>query len=201
MSSYQNIKDFRIRQKKRIIYVMGEKCAICGYNKCDSALELHHLNPQEKDFTFSKNTNRAWEQIVSELPKTILVCANCHREIHAGLINNSYLKTSFNSLKEKEINEEITLHKIGKQKLCKYCGKPISNKAVLCVECNAKLHRTVDRPSREQLKQEIRTIPFTKIAQKYGVTDNAIRKWCISMNLPSTVSKIKTYTKEEWEKI
>jgi hypothetical protein len=31
----------------------GGECSICGYNKCVAALEFHHLNPSEKDFTIS----------------------------------------------------------------------------------------------------------------------------------------------------
>ena len=107
MGNYENVKSYRQRQKANIIYVMGGKCACCGYNKCNSALELHHLNPDEKDFTFSDNTNRAWETIVQELPKTILVCANCHREIHAELIDATTLQSSFNKQKADEVSQTI----------------------------------------------------------------------------------------------
>lgn len=203
MSNYQNVKDFRIRQKKRIIYVMGEKCSLCGYNKCDSALELHHINPEEKDFTFAKNTNKAWDKIVNELPKTILVCANCHREIHANLIKKK-LETSFIPQRAKQIEEEILLTKSGNKKVektCKYCGKIISYYATACPECSAIARRKIGRPTREELKNLIRTTPFIQIAKKYDVTDNAIRKWCYSMNLPSSVKEIKTYSDEDWRKI
>lgn len=55
--------------------------------------------------------------------------------------------------------------------------------------------------TREELKQLIRTMPFTQIGQKFGYSDNAIRKWCIKLNLPSKVKEIKQYTEEEWAKI
>ena len=113
MGNYENVKSYRQKQKENIIYVMGEKCACCGYNKCNSALELHHLNPDEKDFTFSDNTNRAWETVVQELPKTIMVCANCHREIHAGLIDATTLQSSFNKQKADEISQTIEKSKRG----------------------------------------------------------------------------------------
>lgn len=64
----------------------GNKCSCCGYNKCIEALEFHHLNPEEKDFSLSdRNIKLDWEQIKKELDKCILVCSNCHREIHAGI--------------------------------------------------------------------------------------------------------------------
>ena len=84
--SYQSVKNSRERLKKRMVYVMGDKCQCCGYDKCISALEFHHINPEEKKFTFSANTNRGWATVVPELKKCVLVCANCHREIHSGLI-------------------------------------------------------------------------------------------------------------------
>lgn len=200
MSAYENVKSYRQRQKENIIYVMGGKCACCGYNKCNSALELHHLNPDEKDFTFSENTNRAWKTVVQELPKTILVCANCHREIHAGLIDAVTLQSSFNKQKADEVSQTIEKSKRGFH-FCKICGKKVSSKAYYCPECYGKSQREVERPSREQLKLDIRTLPMIQVGRKYGVTDNAIRKWCDSMNLPRKVSDIKSYTDEEWELI
>jgi len=69
--------------KKMAIAYKGGECSICGYNKCVAALEFHHLNPNEKDFGISaKGYTRSWEKIKEELDKCIMVCANCHREIH-----------------------------------------------------------------------------------------------------------------------
>lgn len=65
----------------------GGKCQCCGYNRYVGALEFHHINSEEKDFGISaKGYTRSWERVKEELDKCILVCANCHREIHAGVI-------------------------------------------------------------------------------------------------------------------
>ena len=73
--------------KEKAIQYKGEKCSICGYNKYIGALEFHHLNPNKKDFGIGqKGCTRCWEKVKEELDKCILVCANCHREIHAGII-------------------------------------------------------------------------------------------------------------------
>ena len=81
--SYENVKNSRARLKERAVYVMGDKCAICGYDKCQTALEFHHLNGKEKDFTISNHSDRIdWPIIKKELDKCIVLCANCHREIH-----------------------------------------------------------------------------------------------------------------------
>ena len=199
--SYQNVKDFRQRLKERATYVLGDKCACCGYDKCIQALEFHHLNPAEKDFSFSGNTNRSWEDTRKEIQKCILVCANCHREIHYGLIDNSLLQSSFNEERAQEIDtivENIKTHKIF---YCKSCGKEVWRGNELCPECAAKARRKVERPSREELKQLIRNTPFTTIGKMYNVVDNTIRKWCIAENLPSKTKDIKSYSDEEWELI
>lgn len=44
-------------------------------------------------------------------------------------------------------------------------------------------------------------MPFTKIGEKYGVSDNAVRKWCKNNNLPYQSSKIKEISDEDWENI
>ena len=86
-------------------------------------------------------------------------------------------------------------------KYCKRCGKEIDRKATHCVECRYIVSRTCDRPSREELKNLIRTITFVEIGKRYGVTDNAIKKWCDGYSLPRKKSDIKQYSDEEWEKI
>lgn len=87
------------------------------------------------------------------------------------------------------------------QNKCKICGQPITEKATLCVKCFHDTSRTVERPNRDQLKNLIRTFPFTQIAEQYGVTDNAIRKWCDIEKLPRTKKQINNYSNEEWMKI
>ena len=83
--NYNHVKSFRKKNKLRAVNKMGGKCNICGYNKCLTALEFHHLDPTKKDFTPSKNMNMSWDKIEKELEKCILVCSNCHREIHEGI--------------------------------------------------------------------------------------------------------------------
>lgn len=200
MTNYECVKNFRHKQKEKIIYVMGGKCACCGYNKCISALELHHLDPTQKDFTFSKNTNRAWSDLVKELPKTILLCANCHREVHSGFINNEELFSSF----EEEKAQEISLKEKERNKSpnkCVDCGTLISSHASRCAKCSEIHRRIVLRPDRKELKKMIRTMPFTVIGKHFGVTDNAIRKWCDNYNLPRKSAEIKQFSDEEWELI
>jgi predicted HNH restriction endonuclease len=68
--------------REKIINSLGGKCCICGYTKCLSALEGHHIDPVGKEFSLS--TVASWKRIEKELDKCMLLCANCHREVHSG---------------------------------------------------------------------------------------------------------------------
>lgn len=80
-----------LRSKKRalkhlLVQYKGGKCQKCGYNKCEGALQFHHRDPKQKDFTLSQinlnDTNFSMEKIKQEVDKCDLLCANCHFEEH-----------------------------------------------------------------------------------------------------------------------
>lgn len=74
------------RVKVLAVEYKGGKCVKCGYNKYIGALDFHHLNPKEKDFSIASIKQYAFsEKIRNELDKCILLCSNCHREEHAVL--------------------------------------------------------------------------------------------------------------------
>lgn len=98
-----------------------------------------------------------------------------------------------------EIGKNLNIDIKSKENYCKKCGIAISPSSTYCIKCLGLVNRTVERPSKEELKQQIRTIPFTRIGAKYGVSDNAIRSWCKAENLPYTKKEIKSYSDEEWK--
>ena len=81
-----NVIKRRKANKKFLVEYKGGKCERCGYNKCIGALEFHHLDPSTKSFSLTGNTFGI-ERQKKEADKCILVCANCHREIHNLQIN------------------------------------------------------------------------------------------------------------------
>lgn len=81
-------KTNRFAKKEEIRNKFGGKCQICSYSKCQSVLSFHHLPGTNKKFTISDaivRKRKSEEELVEELKKCILVCANCHGEIHAGI--------------------------------------------------------------------------------------------------------------------
>jgi len=81
------VKKRRKKIKLMAVEYKGGKCVICTYNRCVDALEFHHEDKDGKEFGIgSKGYTRSWESIKKELDKTVLVCANCHREIECGLV-------------------------------------------------------------------------------------------------------------------
>lgn len=82
-SSYELVKTHRHNVKEELVRYKGGKCEICGYNKCLGALDFHHLDPNQKDFNISNSKiYKNLDILKEEVDKCILVCANCHREIH-----------------------------------------------------------------------------------------------------------------------
>ena len=74
----------RKKIRQMAVEYKGGRCEKCGYNSCIDALEFHHKDSSGKDFSISaKGYTRSWTKVEEELDKCVLLCANCHREIHA----------------------------------------------------------------------------------------------------------------------
>lgn len=73
-----------LKRKLALIQQLGGQCAVCGYKKNSSALDLHHVKPQDKSFALDLRSlsNRKQSKIDTEVSKCILLCRNCHSELH-----------------------------------------------------------------------------------------------------------------------
>lgn len=101
-----------------------------------------------------------------------ILCPNCHSQTENYCGSANVNKTKY---------------------YCKDCGKEINKGSVYCTICSHKHIRKVkDRPSKEKLLQDFKELKsFVKIGAKYGVSDNAIRKWFIQVGLPSKSKELK----------
>ena len=119
-----------------------------------------------------------------------MLCANCHRYVENDGVDVSDLVCAFDENVFYDNIDELTnknktkVEQRQEQREALKAEKPLMYK-----------------PTREQLKMDIRSMPMVQVGSKYLVSDNAVRKWCKSYNLPARVSDIKKYSDEEWENI
>lgn len=82
----ERVSEHRRKIKERAVEYKGGACQECGYSACHAALEFHHLDPAEKDFHLARaGHSRSWERVRAELDKCVMLCSNCHKEVHAGI--------------------------------------------------------------------------------------------------------------------
>jgi hypothetical protein len=170
----EHVKKWRRTVKETIIKSMGGKCCICSYNKCDKALELHHLDPALKEFSFGEVMSRpkSWNKIIIELRKCVLVCSNCHKEVH-----NEMTKIPENIPKFNETYADYNNRPKAKTSPCVVCGKMKPSYNITCSkECRAKRSRTVDwdKIDIEKLLKEGNS--FYQIGDLLGVSVSAVSK-------------------------
>lgn len=78
-----------LRRKLRLVHEAGGKCTECGYDRNLAALTWHHIDPDSKRFQLDLRSlsNRSEWEIRQELAKCMLLCANCHAEIHSPFLD------------------------------------------------------------------------------------------------------------------
>jgi transposase len=78
----------RRRVKAMLVAEAGGRCVRCGYDRCPSALQFHHLEPGRKRFGLSsRGVTLSIATLRAEAEKCVLLCANCHAEVEAGVAN------------------------------------------------------------------------------------------------------------------
>lgn len=81
--SKRAVVEWRRRTKERAVEYKGGSCQECGYDRSVAAMQFHHRDPSQKDFSIAASGNcRAWSKIATELDKCDLLCGNCHAEHH-----------------------------------------------------------------------------------------------------------------------
>lgn len=108
--------------------------------------------------------------------------------------------TWFNSKINYPIRENNILLNSGIKDKCPICNGKKSRKANICLSCYNKINKK-ERPTREELKNMIRHQSFLSIGNKYGVSDNTVRKWCDKYQLPRKATIIKQISDADWIKI
>lgn len=80
----------KFNQKKKIVNYLGGGCYICGIIGSQCIFDNHHIDPSKKEYRLSRSLKK-WETLKKELDKTVLLCANCHAELHFGVFELWFL--------------------------------------------------------------------------------------------------------------
>jgi DNA-binding CsgD family transcriptional regulator len=76
----------RRRVKAALVEAAGGACRLCGYDRSPVALQFHHVDPGGKAFAIAdRGVTRSLAAASAEAAKCVLLCANCHAEVEAGL--------------------------------------------------------------------------------------------------------------------
>lgn len=188
--SFEVIEECKISElnEREIFWIKHYDAQNNGYNLSPGGSESHFCkhNEQILDGLFSDllNTKMPYKDLCKKYGVSIGFVSDFNN-------GNTWRKDGVNyPIRKKRSNQK-------QERRCLNCGK-IVGRAEYCPECASLKRRLVDRPDREELKELIRTKPFTKIGEMYGVSDNAIRKWCIRYDLPTKKKDINAYSNEEW---
>ena len=145
---------FNTTNLKYRLYKEGFKqpiCEKCGqdeiWNGEKISLILDHINGNNTD---------------NRLENLRILCPNCNATLstHGGKNRSNFI-----------FKTKPTINK------CRKCGENIDYKATHCKDCSNIEQRINERPPYGQLKQEVEETNYSAVGRKYGVSDNAIRKW------------------------
>lgn len=82
---HERMQSRRKSVKQWAVEYKGGKCVNCGYDKYNGSLDFHHLDPKEKDIRIIGNA-LSKEKLIKELDKCVLLCKNCHAEVHGNVL-------------------------------------------------------------------------------------------------------------------
>jgi len=206
---YDLIADFNGKLNRIQVKYCNQKISENGSISCPCASSTNHTTNKkyttyENDVDFFVFYLVPWEEIIivpiEKIKDRKTIYFRKDPAIHPSSECNFIQDYSFSKIIGEEIDEAN--EQIEKTNFCIDCGQPITDRATRCVKCASKIRpRKTERPNRNELKQLIRTVPFTQIGKQFGVSDKAITKWCIAENLPSKKKDINNFSDEEWEKI
>lgn len=175
--SSEAVKQWRHKTKQDLVDGYGGRCYICGYGTCNEALEIHHINPEEKDFSFgyvmAHATSR--EKLANEAIKCVLLCSNCHKEVHYTDLHSDVVFES---------NFDYNKFFVKKVRYCKECGciLPRFSSSVYCSRSCRSKHSYVKPQkvniSEKELLEALHKTNFinSRASEILGVSDKTVAK-------------------------
>lgn len=166
----QSLMDFSSRTVQKVLKRMKVGCSNCGWNK--TTCDIHHINGR-KGMDANKHTNLC------------LLCPNCHRMAHEGILDKLTLINLQDQLGEswrlyfygestRKIKKKL-LYNVCQKCFESFCCKDKTRK-YCSVLCSRESRRKIQWPSISELLERLSTSNYSKLAKELGVSDNAIRK-------------------------
>lgn len=171
----KNDKRWRTKSKVWAVRYAGGRCQVCGYDKFLGNLVFHHVKDKLHDISRMIATHQSWEKVMEEVDKCVLLCANCHGEVHGGMTECPTINVEEREKNLSELISERPTPKKYAMKPCKECGKPICGAVSFCSKvCLAKNYLTVDWP--KDLADLVAASSMRSVARRLGVSDKAVAK-------------------------
>lgn len=178
MTSYESKQRWRNKVKQRIVYYAGGCCQCCGYKAYIGNLSFHHVDQnQKKDMVHQLiRDSRSWKIIIREVDKCVLVCHNCHGEIHAGIRPCPAIDHGDRVKRLIEIHSWEPLPLKYKQVCCKVCKAAISggNRKFCSQACVHRAQEKIIWPN--DLHKLVEESSRRAVAKRLGVSDKAVAK-------------------------
>ena len=176
-----------------MVQAFGSECCLCKKQYEPELYDFHHLDPKKKEFGLGAVRGKivSWKRLVIELRKCVMLCANCHRLVEYGYkkVPNDAIRfdEGFATYELKTIRgnngEENKIDPILPKyadHLCPICNsdKVLRNNTYCSIKCAGVASRKVkNKPPIEEIKKMVEETSWVAVGKKYGVTDNAVRKW------------------------
>ena len=180
MSNSKQVVSWLKRTKERMVKSFGSKCCVCGKTYPVEVFDFHHIDPNKKTFKISGKTI-SWVRMAGELRKCVMVCSNCHRMIHSGYsavpedasrFDEDFAARRTRAIKKRHYNK------------CPVCnGDKLVERKWCSAKCRSIGRRKVERPSKGQLIELMKTGSWSSLGRMFCVSDNAVRKWAKSYDI------------------
>ncbi len=167
------VKRWRKNTKRRAVAALGGRCVVCALQTHIMVYDFHHVENRVGRQTIGDlmSSIKSWARIVEDLRRCVLVCSNCHRLVHHGLVAIPEGAARFD---EQYVQYRPRLD----YGLCEVCERPLVRKGRCCsTRCAGLASRKVKRPTKRELARLLKKHSFCGVGRMFGVSDNAVRKW------------------------
>lgn len=157
LSNNFSITSYQLKRRLIKENIFENQCCVCKLKNW-----LDKPMPLELDHIDGNHLNNNLENLR-------LLCPNCHAQ------TDNYRAKNIRNRKVKVVKEKIVVAKT--LNYCEDCKREIKSKSKYCVDCGHKNARKVERPALNVLIDDIKNLGYCGTGRKYGVSDNAVRKW------------------------